>query len=225
MKAVLSDDKLNLQMPSNFLEQSGNLSAPALRVMLGYLQFMSVQEQNSRLCLLFDLETYLSVLNEGNQVAFGLGLQELEAAGMLLLYRNPEAEEQVYLLPGTEEGLAQLRALQENPSLLTETATAQLVPPASRPSVYKFYQENIGPLTPYTAELLKDAAQTYSEEWLEDAIKEAVSYNARSIRYIQAILRNWQSEGRKRSNEEDTRDHESFRKLYLDQKRDQGRRP
>lgn len=221
MKPVLSAETLLVKIPANLLEVSAGLSVQAVRLILGYYQLMAAQENEAQLCLNFDLRDSLPGFSE--KAVFDQALEELRQAGLMLCYPNPEIPEQIYLIPGTEQGKTLLLNLEERPQLLQELKKAFVLPQAARPTVYKLYEENIGPLTPYTAELLRDAAQTYSEEWLEEAIKEAVHYNARSWRYVQAILRNWKEKGRKRSNEEDKRDHESFRKLYLDQKRGTGK--
>lgn len=63
-------------------------------------------------------------------------------------------------------------------------------------NVYRLYEQNIGPLTPLVADQLTTAASEYALDWIEDAIREAVSYNRRSWRYISKILENWQAHGR-----------------------------
>lgn len=65
-----------------------------------------------------------------------------------------------------------------------------------RPNVFILYEQNIGPLTPIIAEQLRDAEQMYPARWLEDAIKVAVDNNARSWRYVSAVLQRWQQEGK-----------------------------
>ncbi|MFN8378415.1 MAG: DnaD domain protein [Anaerolineae bacterium] len=65
-----------------------------------------------------------------------------------------------------------------------------------RPTVYRLYEENIGPLTPMIAESLKDAEREYSSAWVADAIRVAVEQNARSWRYMQSVLERWRKEGR-----------------------------
>ena len=65
-----------------------------------------------------------------------------------------------------------------------------------RPTIYRLYEENIGPLTPMIAESLKDAEHEYGGEWVADAIRVAVDNNARSWRYIQSVLERWRKEGR-----------------------------
>jgi len=70
----------------------------------------------------------------------------------------------------------------------------EILPP--RPTVYRLYEENIGPLTPMIADDLKDMEQDYSQAWVEEAIRIAVQNNKRSIRYMHAILKRWRTEGK-----------------------------
>ena len=64
-----------------------------------------------------------------------------------------------------------------------------------RPTIFKLYEENIGPLTPMIAEILKDCEKDYPYEWISDAVQEAVLANARSWRYVESILRSWKENG------------------------------
>jgi len=76
--------------------------------------------------------------------------------------------------------------------------------PMERLNVFTLYEENIGPLTPLIADALKDAEETYSEKWVADAINEAVINNARNLKYISTILKNWKEKGRgKKQNRRD----------------------
>lgn len=65
-----------------------------------------------------------------------------------------------------------------------------------RPNIFKLYEDNIGVLTPMISEMLIEAAQTYPEDWIEDAIQSAVENNVRRWRYVEAILRAWKERGR-----------------------------
>ncbi len=67
---------------------------------------------------------------------------------------------------------------------------------AERPNIYRLYEENIGPLTPLVADMLRDAEKAYRQEWIEEAIRTAVQNNVRRWNYVEAILRSWQEEGR-----------------------------
>ncbi len=83
-----------------------------------------------------------------------------------------------------------------------------------RPNIYRLYEANIGPLTPMIAEALRDAEHEFPAGWLEEAVRIAVHSNARSWRFIQAILDRWQKEGKRhevdqRPAERDGRRHTS----------------
>jgi DNA replication protein len=65
-----------------------------------------------------------------------------------------------------------------------------------RPTIFALYEQNVGLLLPMVAEELRDAANSYPAEWIEDAFREAVQQNKRNWSYIRAILRRWESEGK-----------------------------
>jgi len=65
-----------------------------------------------------------------------------------------------------------------------------------KPDIFTLYEQNIGMLTPMIADELREAEKLYPAGWIQDAIKEAVSLNKRSWRYIAAILENWSSQGK-----------------------------
>ena len=64
------------------------------------------------------------------------------------------------------------------------------------PDIFTLYEQNIGMLTPLIADELREAEKLYPEDWIRDAIKEAVSRNVRNWRYISAILERWLAEGK-----------------------------
>ena len=64
------------------------------------------------------------------------------------------------------------------------------------PDIFTLYEQNIGMLTPMTADELRDALEVYPESWIRDAIKEAVNQNKRKWSYISAILERWSAEGK-----------------------------
>ena len=76
-----------------------------------------------------------------------------------------------------------------------ESARILSSPPMERPNVFKLYEENIGPLTPLIADALKDAEESYPDEWIADAIGLAVKNNKRNWKYVEAILKRWKEEG------------------------------
>lgn len=64
-----------------------------------------------------------------------------------------------------------------------------------RPTVFRLYEQNIGPLTPMIADRLIRALEMYPLDWIETAIEESVAYNRRNWKYIARILENWAVEG------------------------------
>jgi DnaD/phage-associated family protein len=63
-------------------------------------------------------------------------------------------------------------------------------------AVFELYERNIGLITPLLAEEIGDAAATYPEAWIADAIRLAVAANARRWSYVRAILERWARDGR-----------------------------
>ncbi len=62
--------------------------------------------------------------------------------------------------------------------------------------VMALYQDNIHPVANQVeADDLISMFDDYGEEWLTQAIKEAARNNARSIKYIAAVLRSWEKKG------------------------------
>jgi DnaD/phage-associated family protein len=82
-----------------------------------------------------------------------------------------------------------------------------------QPNIFRLYEENIGPLTPMIAEALREAESTYPAQWVEEAFRIAVENNVRRWRYVEAILRSWQEEGR---NDQDRRYSERDRRRYVE---------
>lgn len=82
-----------------------------------------------------------------------------------------------------------------------------------QPNIFRLYEENIGPLSPLIADLLRDAEQTYPAGWVEKAIKIAVENNVRRWRYVEGILKSWQENGPDGTNR---RDSEKDRRKYFE---------
>jgi DNA replication protein len=85
------------------------------------------------------------------------------------------------------------------------------------PNIFQLYEANIGPLTPFLADALRDAENTYQQNWIEDAFRIAVERNKRNWHYIEAILHRWQEGGRDdRKDQQDWRNDEKARRRYSD---------
>jgi DnaD/phage-associated family protein len=109
------------------------------------------------------------------------------------------------------EGLAATKVWIEEP-----------LPPAdgtAAPNIFALYEENIGTMTPLMAENLQDAEERYPAEWIVEAVREAVELNKRSWRYIAAILRRWETEGRDDEKPERDTQIEWLEKRYREEQR------
>ena len=118
------------------------------------------------------------------------GLEKAVKRGSLLKVHAPR-EAAVYFLLNSPRGRAGVQAIESG-----KWSPGISSPPMERPNVFKLYEENIGPLTPLIADALKDAEESYSDEWITDAIEIAVKNNKRNWKYVEAILKRWKEEGR-----------------------------
>lgn len=76
--------------------------------------------------------------------------------------------------------------------------------PLLKSNVFRLYEENIGPLTPLIADMLREAEKNYPSIWFEEAFEIAVSRNIRNWKYVEAILTRWKDKGK-----DERRDRES----------------
>jgi DnaD/phage-associated family protein len=118
--------------------------------------------------------------------------------GVMIKLRVIDGEkERMWYFLNTLQNAARVRAmvngLESPPKTLWAAGSAPRVE-SERPTVFRLYEQNIGPLTPLVAQRLLDALEVYPASWIEDAVAEAVGYNKRSWRYISRILENWQVE-------------------------------
>jgi len=142
-------------------------------------------------------------------------LQRAVRRGTLLrlMVKLDAGEEAIYFI-NTPKGSAAVLGFERGEWELSEDARQRVEVRSEAPNVYRLYEDNIGPLTPMVAEALRDAEQTYPAAWIEEAVKIAVENNKRNLRYIEAILRNWQEKGR--DERKDRRDTEKARRRYSD---------
>ncbi|MBE2236747.1 MAG: DnaD domain protein [Caldilineaceae bacterium] len=86
-----------------------------------------------------------------------------------------------------------------------------------RPNIFVMYEQNIGLLTPLIADQLRDIERSYPPDWIDEAFTIAVASNKRALRYILAILKRWETEGKdERTNEARGRDSEAdLRRKYI----------
>ncbi len=125
---------------------------------------------------------------------------------------NEKIKEAIFFL-NTPRGRAAFTALEHGAWSPQEKMKSIVRPKVERPNIFQLYESNIGPLTPMMAEILQEAEDTYSPQWLEDAVRIAVENNARSWRYVEAILKSWEERGR---DEKDRRDTQQDPNKYID---------
>jgi DnaD/phage-associated family protein len=65
--------------------------------------------------------------------------------------------------------------------------------------VAKFYESEIGAITPLVADAIRDACKEYPADWIPEAISIAVESNARRWNYVLAILKNCKAAGKRPS--------------------------
>lgn len=128
------------------------------------------------------------------------GLELLIARGVVLRVaaENSGRSDSWYFLhtPVTREFVEAIRrgAISPPRSMWTEDQPPSIT--ADLPTPFLLYEQNIGPLTPMVADRITRAIQQYPAAWIEDAIEEAVAYNRRNWKYIEAILESWTAQGR-----------------------------
>jgi DNA replication protein len=156
----------------------------------GYPRFTSYQEllgNKSLMSSLKDEETLHQALEAAAKRGTILHLA-LDRDGKLedIYFLNTESDRQA--MAKIESGELKLSGLKPKEPALIDAEEP--------PDIFTLYEQNIGMLTPMIAEELRDALKLYSENWIRDAIKEAVALNKRSWRYIEKILERWTAEGR-----------------------------
>jgi len=214
----------SVKLPSDLIARSDALGSDALLLLLGYFELLSRQETPSDVVEQYILLDHMPTPED---TRWQIALAELLEEGLLLAYPEvPEGSQQALLLfPATPEGIQRLEALREGNLSLAEIQAANPLPDPNKPNIFTLYEQNIGPLTPMVAEILKADAETYPESWLREAMQEAVSRNIRNWKYVQAILKAWQEKGRDSTHGTTQSALERFRELYRQQKQQSGRKP
>ena len=152
----------------------------------------------------------------GGEAQIGNTLQELVALGAVLQAELPWLDETYYFI-NAPQGRAAVQAIQSGTWQEAGQARQVIQMAPEKLNIFKLYESNIGPLTPMVAEILKEDEAEFPPEWIEEAVREAVSRNIRNWKYVQTILKNWQNKGR--GNEQNRRDNsqspEDYRKGWL----------
>jgi DnaD/phage-associated family protein len=149
------------------------------------------------------------------EVNLRLALDHLVGLGFFLRAEvsGEDGEQALYFL-NSAKGRAAIQAIDAGEWQPSGDARRPVDVRGDIPNIYRLYEDNIGAITPLIAEELREAETTYPAEWIQDAMRIAVENNARSWRYVRAILERWKEKGRdERKNRRDT---EKDRRRYAD---------
>lgn len=156
------------------------------------------------------------------QLKYFISLQEIEAGLEAALKRGTFISTKVEIKGVSErifflnslEGKQAVQAIQQGLWEIQPEPQPQVNLFIDRPSIYRLYEENIGPITPILADSLKEAEKNFSLDWIEEAFQIAIEKNIRNWRYISAILNRWQKEGKDVQTQKNRRRTEEGRRKY-----------
>jgi len=224
LRNILSGNYQSIKLPANLLARCDGLGADAILLLLAFFELLSLQEVKSDVVELYILLDHMPISED---TRWQKALAELLEEELLLAYPQTIEDPQVpvLLFPATPEGIRRFEGLREGSLSLADIQAANPLPNPDKPNIFTLYEQNIGPLTPMVAEILKADAETYPESWLREAMQEAVSRNIRNWKYVQAILKAWQEKGRDSTHGTTQSALERFRELYRQQKQQGSRKP
>lgn len=150
-------------------------------------------------------------LADFDEQALGLSADEL-AAGLESAIRRgsilkSQHEAEVFYFLNSPRGRAAVEAFAGEGR---ESANIQPAPVTERPNAFKLYEEHIGPLTPMIADMLKDAEETYSQEWVAQALEIAVRNEVRNWKYVEAILKRWKENNERKDRKDAVKGSERY---------------
>jgi DNA replication protein len=170
-----------------------------LKITLYAFWFFSRQEGSFRYLALGEMKkdarlmAALENAGKNGEQALADALERAVARGTLVAVHAAEAGETYFFL-NSPLGRAAAAGLERGEWKPDEAPVGDLW--VERPNLFTRYEQNIGALTPMIAEVLRDAEKEYPADWLEEAVRIAVEHNARSWKYIAAILSRWKKEGK-----------------------------
>lgn len=161
----------------------------------GYPRFVTFRELESDVSLVSSLKGEGRTTSEVLRSALDMAVKR--GTILHLAVEKDGASDDVYFL-NTEANREVIARIQSGEIVLSGIKAKEPVSvnTGEQPDLFTLYEQNIGMLTPMIAEELREAVKLYPEDWLRDAIKEAVALNKRNWRYIDRILERWATEGR-----------------------------
>lgn len=188
-----------------------------LQVILYALWYVSRMEAPIRFLAYQDFardEMLMRTLGDPHHLEDALERAVQRGVFLRVLPEGKSLKEALYFL-NTPRGRAAIEAIQRGEWHPESEPHPTVTLVVERPNIYRLYEDNIGPLTPLIADLLEEAEKTYPQTWIEEAFQIAVERNVRNWKYIQAILKSWQEEGR---DGENRRSSEENRRRYVEGK-------
>ena len=185
-----TDSESFTQLPDTFFQKLlAEIDDPAeLKVTLFFLWRVQHMEGPFRALCQTDFEQKTLGLDADEVAA---GLEQAVQRGSIL---EATHEADTFYFLNSPRGRAAAEAFAKGE--WRESGKIMTTPVVERPNVFKLYEENIGPLTPMIADMLKDAEATYSPEWVAEALEVAVKNNARNWKYVETILKRWREKGK-----------------------------
>jgi DNA replication protein len=213
------DDQKGIRLPERFFTQVLPHITDLSQLRLLLYMFWHSDQQETKVPyfrledLLLDPALIKMTKDEGGLRNALAGLVEV---GVVLQADLSWMEETYYFL-NTPQGRVAVAAIDKGEWQKEKQERRPIHLTPDQPNIYKLYEENIGPITPMIAEILKMDEATYPITWINEAIEIAVTRNARNWKYVQAILARWQKEGRgnEQYRRDDSQDPESYRKSWL----------
>ena len=160
----------------------------------GYPRFVSLQELQADESLVRAIPTE-GTTQPADLIEKALGNAVRRGTLAFAIINSNGKRQPIFGLNSEFDKMALEKAASQPPSW-SETYQEPPDPAVERPNVFEMYEQNIGMLSPMIADALLEAEDMYPEEWIEEAIEEAVVQNKRSWRYISRILERWEHEGR-----------------------------
>jgi DnaD/phage-associated family protein len=208
---VVLDATITIPVPASFLSDIVPLitSIEELQVMLAVFRLANtvdgMWEPLADKALLRDRQLRSALRLEGSPRApdarISRGIELSLARGTLIrLFTSQGRKQATWYYLNTPENRATIRLMESGQLPAPRSLWPDDEPPTitvDRPNAFRLYEQNIGPLTPLIADQIARAIERYPDDWIEDAMSEAVAYNRRSWRYVSRILENWQAEGRR----------------------------
>ena len=187
-------------VPSQFFEElvPDIESIAELKVTTFAFHLLNQFEGDKRFLLREDYteqEQFMRGLSEDPEEAGQLLDEGLEAAEERGTFLRADYDGKALYFLNSPKGRNALASLEEGTWIPDAFLHLSVQTELFRPTIFKLYEENIGPLTPMIADVLRDCEKDYPYEWIRDAVQEAVMNNARSWRYVESILRNWKENG------------------------------